>query len=180
MAFTLNFGKYNGTSLEEVALGKNPKGSKAKSVGYFYFKQLTEGDPKYFGRFQRSPIAMRRWQEIYHKLDNFKPAYPCSICNERTPNVISIAFGGGGISMGRNFVACEEDDCRRSLTANCSGTMLYDISFDLISGFGWSGGGDKGYEKMMTDLVKDLAGWKKGKRLTPESATEFIDKLTVR
>lgn len=179
MAFILNFGKYRGTSLEEVALGKNPKGSTAKSVGYYYFKQLAEGDPQYFGRFQNSPSAMRRWNEIYHKLDNFKPVYPCSVCNERVPDKISIAFGHGGISMGR-FLACESQECRDSLTVDCNGALLYDITFDLIAGFGWSGGGDKGYEKMMTELMRDLAGWKKGKRLTPESATDFINSLTVR
>ena len=179
MAVTMTFGKYKGTSLEEIALGKRCSGGGGKSEGYFYFNQLAKGDPKYFKIFQNSRYFMNRWEEIRHQLNNFIPAYKCECGKDST--VMSIAGSRQfGYSMGTSYVACDDKNCQQGLTAMpSSGTQLYKIGFDAILDFGWNDGGTKFDERKVTELLLQLAGWQH-KRMDANNATSFIDNLKTR
>lgn len=182
MALILDFGKYRGTSLEEIALGKKALNGGGKSEGYYYFQQLGAGDRQYFGRFQENSKYMDRWNEIHFKLNNFKSVYMCSECKIEIPTVVSISGNvRSGYSMGTCFIACDNPDCKKSLISMPSSeTHLYPLGFDTILRFGWSCKGKKFDQKQVLHLMLDLAGWKKGTRLTPDRATEFIDNLDIR
>ena len=177
--FILRCGKYKGTSLEEVALGKGCPGG--KSEGYYYFNQLATGEAKYFGWFWNSMSARRRWNEVHTRLNNFVSAKNCVTCGQVPATVISVAGSGRyGYSVGSCYVACDKEDCQRSLTRMPScGTMLLPIGFDTILQFGWSAGDRKYDEKKITKLMLELAGWTQG-RMTAQNATDFIDSRTLK
>ena len=174
--FILNFGKYEGRGLEEIALGK---GSKGKSQRYFYFNQLMNDDPKYFGRFQQSPKAKSRWEYVHHKLNNFVSKYPCSVCEDETPTKISIAgCREYGYSMGRSYLACDDQECQERLLFDTNKAILHDLGFDAILEYGWRNGNTKFDEKELQNLMKQLAGWEG--RLNPQRAADFIEGLELR
>lgn len=179
MAYVLWFGKYKGVSLEEIALGKKCVGG--KSEGYFYFNQLAKGEAKYFGSFQTSESAMQKWREIHRKLNEFKSPYPCAVCNKNTPTKISIAGSGRwGYSVSRSYITCEDAECQSAMASMpSSGTGFYPLGFDTILQFGWSAGGAKYDQKRIAEVIREIAGWS-AKRITPENATEFIDRITLR
>src|SRR3989338_10650813 len=107
MGFTVNFGKYKGMSLEEIALGKScPRGG-GKSEGYYYFNQLAKGDPKYFRYFQNNYFSMQKWDEIHTKLNKFKSPFTCGSCHAKTPTKISVAGSGQyGYSVSPAYITC--------------------------------------------------------------------------
>ena len=179
MAYKLWFGKYNGTSLEEVAMGKRCPGGGGKQEGYSYFYALGKGDRKYFGMFQNQESSMRRWNEIHDGLNNFVSPCSCAVCGKFPAEKMSVAGSGRyGFSMGKSYICCNDDNCVSSMTSMTS-TSLYPIAFDTILKFGWGAGSRKFDEEMVADLLKELAGWT-AKRITPDNATEFIDRLTIR
>ena len=178
----MEFGKYRGYSLEEMALGKRFQTVKGDE-GYHYFHSLANGDRKYFGLFQDSQGAMNRWRTIHHKLNNFKAIYPCAACGASSSTRVSIARSGeGGYSMEPSYICCNNKGCGKSLTAQTNDAVLYPLGFDTILLFGWSAGGRKNDEAEVevAEFMRTLAGWKKGRKMTAESATEFIDGLTIR
>ena len=180
MAHILWFGKFKGHSLEEIALGKKFKGLKMDE-GYHYFINLAQGDKTYFGAFQNSPQAMARWRVIHNKLNEFESVYPCAVCKSTYPTQVSIAGDRRwGHSMGSSYICCDSDDCQKSLAVKTNGVFFYPLGFDTILKFGWGSGGTKFDENEVLELMRDLAGWKKRKRITAESATEFIDGLKIR
>ncbi|MBD3247220.1 hypothetical protein GF378_01215 [Candidatus Pacearchaeota archaeon] len=112
MPLILDFGKYKGMSLEEVALGRHPpKEENPKSEGYFYFFQLIQGDPKYFSRF-RIPENIERWTEIHKQLNNFKAIESCENCGEDS-TLISIAGDNSGYSF-YPYVCCDRLECKEA------------------------------------------------------------------
>ena len=181
MGYRLNFGKYKGTSLEEIALGKSCPGGGGKSEGYYYFNQLATGDPKYFSYFQNNSFAMGRWKEIHTKLNLFKSPYNCAICHTKTPKKISIAGSGQwGYSVGSGYITCEDKNCQSAmLSMPSSGASLYHLGFDTILSFGWGSGGHKYDQKRIAEVIREVAGWT-AKRITEDNATEFIDSITLR
>ncbi len=181
MGYKVWFGKYKGTSIEEIALGKACPVGGGKSEGYYYFYQLGRGDPKYFSYFQNHEFAMQRWLEIRRKLNLFKAPNNCAVCNKNPPTQISIAGSGKyGYSMSGAYVVCDDRNCQIALTSMpSSGTMLYPLGFDTILQFGWKSGNRKGDEQQLTRVLRDVAGWTAG-RITEQNATEFIDSLALR
>jgi hypothetical protein len=189
MAYNLWFGKYRGSSLEQVALGmKCPQGG-GKSEGYFYFAQLMrqppEGERNYFEAFQRTPNAVKRWHEIHRKLSTFVAAHPCAICKkdpEIAPPVMLTVVGsrGEGFSAGPGYIACADPDCQESLMAQNQRAIAYDLGFPAILEFGWKARRMKEDEEMLTKAMREIAGWPDNKPITAESATLFIDNLKTR
>lgn len=182
MGYPVSFGKYEGTSLEQIALGKSCPHGGGKAEGYYYFNQLAKGDPKYFSKFQNNSFAMQRWDEIHTKLNLFKSPYKCAVCNTKTPTKLSIAGSGEyGYSMGRNYITCDDEPCRQAMASMPgSGTRFCNLGFDTILEFGWASGNRKFDEQMLADLLKNLAGWPAGQKLTDKACTQFIDSITLR
>lgn len=181
MGYPLWFGKYNGSTLEEVALGKKCPGG--KSEGYYYFDQLVKGDPKYFGMFQKSSSAMQRWTEISQKVNNFKVVQPytnCPVCKEKLATNVCIAGNSQyGYSLGPEYRCCDSAQCKDSLTSMpSSGAGIYPIAFETMLNFCWSSGNRKCDQERVAELMKTLAGWTG--RINDKKATEFIDNLEIR
>lgn len=182
MGYNLWFGKYKGTSLEEVALGKACPGGGGKAEGYYYFNQLAKGDLKYFGMFQRSSSAMEKWKYIHQKLNQFKSPTSCGVCGKNSPTRISIAGSGQyGYSISSSYVTCDDKNCQIAMASMpSSGTGFYPLGFDTILQFGWASRNTKYDEKRLTEVLRELAGWSKGQRINDKTATEFIDRITLR
>lgn len=182
MGYKLWFGKYKGTSLEQIALGKSCPGGGGKSEGYYYFNQLGTGDKKYFGMFQDSSSAMNKWNEIRLKLNRFKSPYNCAVCKTNTPTKISIAGSGRyGYSMGRSYITCDDENCQSAMASMPgSGTGLYPLGFDTILQFGWASGNTKGDSERLTGVLREIMGWPDRQKITEKLATDFIDAITLR
>jgi hypothetical protein len=114
MALILDFGKYKGFSVEEVALGRSPPGEENhKSEGYFYFFQLLSGKEEYFQRF-RTPGNVERWAEIHRRLNTFKSIRGCGNCGD-VASVVSIAGDNAGYSMHPDHVSCDRQECKEEV-----------------------------------------------------------------
>lgn len=179
MTIRMWFGKYRGASLEEIALGKKARGGKAE--GYRYFHMLGAGERKYFSYFQDDIRAMGRWRDIKKKLNSFKSIYPCAVCENDSPTKVSIVGNSEyGYSMSHLYICCDRLDCKSSIVAQTERTMIYPLGFDTILNFGWGSGNTKSDELQVTRFMLELAGWKKGARLSAQSASDFIDNLVLR
>ncbi len=116
---------------------------------------------------------MKRWNEIYFKLNMFVPdeKYKCHSAEcENTPTKISIAGTGEyGFSVSPAYISCGEDYCQNPLVSMSHQSTLHPLGFNTILNFGWRGIGAKRDQQQVARVLKDLAGWegkiteKKGK-----------------
>lgn len=169
---TLDFGKFNGVSLEQLALGYGME--QKGTAGYDYFYLLGLGDPKYFGRFQRSLFCKNRWNEIRNKLNNFVCVKECSICKTSPATTLSIAGSGEYGYSYKGFICCNNTECRDKLTAYVNHTRLENIGFDIVRTLE-----RKSDSREMQVYLRRLAGFHRG--LTdPYVCADFISQLMLR
>ena len=168
----LNFGKFNGIGLEQLALGygMNKKGT----AGYEYFYLLGKGKKKYFGRFQGSMYCMNRWNYVRNKLNRFRVVESCNVCKSVPATTLSIAGSGEYGYSYKGFICCDSQECKDNLIAYVNHTRLVPIGFDVVMDVA-----TKGDQKEMQTYLRRLTGFNRGLSSAYVCA-DFIDSLVLR
>ncbi len=153
--YAFPFGEHNGETVEQVGI---------RDHGYFHWFMKTVRT--------LSPQFMGRMKEVDYRLDNFVPSVTCRAgeCGD-TAAFLSIVADDSGISVGTDFVYCGEHMDHGS--AYHPRSQPYPIRFDAVLNFPHSTD-----RKQVTDVLLKIAGYD-GKRLTKQSAIEFVDNLPL-
>ncbi len=170
--YIIDFGQYNGDSVEQVAL-----------KDYLYLDWMLKGikDGSFQKRLSRDFVG--RIEEIVEKLNNFESPLACANGCGDNVSTISVALqvlgrdahnrDTYGMSAGTGFAYCDKERCQRS--TNYDKTTIHPVKFDTIKDFPRF---PKWIRRDIQDLLVKCTGLKG--RKTKGNVREAIDNLTLK